>query len=49
VKRRIRSIGTSVLEAAGAGLVVCGVWMISVPLALVIAGVLLVVAGVALS
>lgn len=41
----LRSIATTGMELAGFGLIVAGLWVISVPVAAIVAGVLLVAVG----
>lgn len=42
---RLRSITTTVIELAGAALIVRGVWELSRPVAIIVAGIILVAAG----
>lgn len=41
----LRSIATTGIELAGFGLIVAGLWAISVPLAAIVAGVMMVTVG----
>ena len=41
----LRSIATTALELSGFGLIVAGLWAVSVPLAAIVAGMLMVTVG----